>query len=109
VNPRGRGPAPHASIAAETRAKLHKATGGLSSRLASGIRALRARQGLTLSKAAEAAGLDLRHYQKLENGETNSTMITLARLADGFDVDALKLFSDAPFERRTPGRPRKRR
>lgn len=95
------------TIATETRARLHRATGGLSTRLASGVRTLRAGQGLTMEAAAEAAELDMRHYQKLESGEINATLITLSRLSDGFDVDALELFSDTPLERRPLGRPRK--
>lgn len=56
------------------------------------IRTLRERQGLTLEKAAEAADLDLTHWQKAEAGKVNLTLVTLLRISDGLGVSLEELF-----------------
>jgi len=56
---------------------------------------LRAARGLTQLALAEAAGLHWRHLQKIEAGESNATLVTMARLADGLRVDALELMAAA--------------
>lgn len=84
------------AIAAHTRASMATATGGFSSRLAATLRSIRARDGRTIEIAAEQADLDVRHYQKLEGGEINATLITLWRLAHGFAVDIADLFAPKP-------------
>jgi len=52
----------------------------------------RARKHWTQEKAAEAAGVHPRHYQKLEEGSVNVTIGTLERLCRGFGIDARRLF-----------------
>jgi transcriptional regulator with XRE-family HTH domain len=61
-------------------------------RLASGLQRERKRKRWTQEKAAEAAGLHPRHYQKLEEGSVNVTIGTLERLCRGFGVDVRRLF-----------------
>ena len=56
---------------------------------------LRTARGLTQLELAEAAGLHWRHLQKIEAGESNATLVTMARLADGLRVDALELMAAA--------------
>jgi transcriptional regulator with XRE-family HTH domain len=56
-------------------------------RLATNLRAARAAKQWSQARAAEAAGLHLRHYQKLEAAEVNATIDTLAHLAAAFEVD----------------------
>lgn len=51
-------------------------------RLSQNLRRLRKERGLTVEELAHRARLHSRHLQKLEAGETNPTIGTLARLAD---------------------------
>jgi transcriptional regulator with XRE-family HTH domain len=53
----------------------------LRERLAVQVRALRTEQGLTLKVASERGGICWRHWQKIEAGEENITLRTLARVA----------------------------
>lgn len=50
-------------------------------------------RGWTQEQAAEAAHLDTRHYQKIEEGSVNVTISTIERLCQGFRVDVLDLFA----------------
>ena len=54
--------------------------------LAQNVRRLRHERGLTLEAASDLAGVNSRHFQKLEAGEVNATLRTLARLADALGV-----------------------
>lgn len=62
-------------------------------RLASALLRERARKGWTQEEAAEACGLNIRHYQKLEEGSVNTTLHTVERLSLAFDMDASRLLS----------------
>jgi transcriptional regulator with XRE-family HTH domain len=64
----------------------------LKRRLASGIRRERTRRGWTQERAAEAAQIHARHYQKLEEGSVNATLSTLGKLSAAFGVDVRRLF-----------------
>jgi transcriptional regulator with XRE-family HTH domain len=64
----------------------------LRSRLAGSTRRLRAAQGWTQEEAAEKAKLNPRHYQKIERGEVNVTLGTIAQLCRAFGVDVPDLF-----------------
>jgi|SRR5581483_2386585 len=57
------------------------------------VRQLRHERGWTLEKAAEHAQLDLKHLQKIEAGQLNLTLVTLARIAWGFGVPIAALFA----------------
>jgi len=56
------------------------------------VRALRQARKWTLEEAAEAANLDLKHLQKVEAGKLNLTLVTLARIAEGFGEPLASLF-----------------
>jgi transcriptional regulator with XRE-family HTH domain len=43
-------------------------------------------------RAAEEAGLNPRHLQKIEAGTVNVTLHTVARLSAAFGVDARRMF-----------------
>ena len=60
--------------------------------LASNLRELRASRGLTQEKAAEATGLNWRHWQKLEAGEVNVTLSTLSKICRGLEIEVGLLF-----------------
>ncbi len=59
------------------------------------VRAMRDARGWTLEKAAEATNLDLKHFQKIEAGKLNVTLVTLVRLAEGFGEPMERLFRGA--------------
>jgi len=65
----------------------------LRDRVAQNVRGMRTAAGLTVEVAAERAGLDARHWQKIEAAETSATLRTLARLADAFAVDPAVLLA----------------
>lgn len=73
------------------RHKIAVKTSRLLSALGETLRRLRKAKGLTQQDAAERADLDLRHYKKIEAGEQNFNLGTLAQLARGFGVEAFKL------------------
>jgi transcriptional regulator with XRE-family HTH domain len=62
------------------------------------VRTLRLAAGLTLKNAAERAEMHWRHLQKIEEGQINVTLVTLARLAQVLQVEAAALL-------RNPERP----
>jgi transcriptional regulator with XRE-family HTH domain len=57
--------------------------------LARSARSLRSVRGWTQEKAAEVAGLNPRHYRKIEEGSVNVTLETIARLCRAFGVGVL--------------------
>ncbi len=52
------------------------------------IRRVRSSKGMTQERLAELANLNPRTVQKIEAGETNILITTLARLAKALDADA---------------------
>ena len=50
------------------------------------VRYHRKTRGLTIQTAAEFAGIHWRHWQKIEAGEVNATLETLAGIAKAFGV-----------------------
>lgn len=60
--------------------------------MADGLRRERARRGWTQEQSAEAAQLNIRHYQKLEEGSVNVTLATIGKVAAAFGVDIRRLF-----------------
>jgi transcriptional regulator with XRE-family HTH domain len=51
------------------------------------IRAARESADFTQEEAADASGIDLRRWQRLENGEANPTVRTLDRIATACGSD----------------------
>jgi transcriptional regulator with XRE-family HTH domain len=62
--------------------------------LARNIRRQREALGFTQEDAAHASGMAARHYQKLEAGELNVTLHTLAKVAKGLRCELSNLFSE---------------
>ncbi len=66
---------------------------------------LRAAQGLTQAALAERIGIGAKHLQRIELGELNLTLVSLARIAAALEVEPFELLV-APTPRRTRrGRP----
>ena len=63
-------------------------------RLAVAIRESRARAGLTQEGLAAQAGMAVRHVQKIEAGEVNVTIRTLAKIAQALGLNISDLFAD---------------
>jgi transcriptional regulator with XRE-family HTH domain len=61
-------------------------------RLAQAVIRERARLRWSQERAAEKAGLNPRHFQKIEAGTVNVTLHTVARLSAAFGVEAKRLF-----------------
>lgn len=64
----------------------------LQRRLGRRLEALRNARGWTQQTAAETCQLALRTYQTIEHGDTNVTLLNLAMLCQGFQVDVVELF-----------------
>lgn len=62
-------------------------------RIAVNVRRQRERADLTLEEAAHRAEMHWRHWQKVEAGEVNTTLRTLARLADALGLDPADLLA----------------
>jgi transcriptional regulator with XRE-family HTH domain len=60
-------------------------------KLAANSRRLREQAKLTLEEAAHRAGIHWRHWQKIESGEVNLTLASLARVADALHIEAARL------------------
>ena len=70
------------------------ATAEIQVRVGTQIRAARISAGLTQERAADAAGIDTKRYQRLERGEVNATINTIARVASALGTTYWKLTSD---------------
>ena len=71
----------------------------LQRRLAVNIRQLRQSRNLSQDELSSRAGLAVRHLQKLEAGEVNATLKTLAALAGALDVDPEALLQELKRDR----------
>jgi transcriptional regulator with XRE-family HTH domain len=71
----------------------------LQRRLATNIRLLRRARELSQEELSSAAGLAVRHLQKIEAGEVNFTLKTLASLAAALDVDPQVLLQEPQRDR----------
>lgn len=59
--------------------------------LAAAVRRIRQEKKLTLEDVAHRAGMHWRHWQKVEAGEVNATLRTLARLSAALGVEPASL------------------
>ena len=73
------------------------------------VRRGRVRKGMTQAQLAEAADLDLRFVQRVEQGRTNLGVAVLVSLADALELEPQGLFKPATLQPSKGGRPRKRR
>ena len=62
--------------------------------LAGNVRRLRDNLNWTQEQAAEASGIAVRHFQKIEAGDVNVTVGTLVGVAKAFRVPLKALFSE---------------
>jgi len=60
---------------------------------AANVRRLREGRKWTKEEAAWACGLDPTAYGRIESGERRPTLLTIFRLARGFDVEPAELFA----------------
>src|SRR5262249_42675452 len=65
-------------------------------RLAANVRTARNASSLTLKVASARVEMHWRHWQKIEAGEVNVTLHTLARLGDVLDIDPSNLLREVP-------------
>lgn len=77
--------------------------------LAANVAELRARRGWSQQALADAAGLDLKHVQKLEYRQLNPSLRTLVRVGRAFGVTVGRLLAatKASPPKRPVGRPRR--
>lgn len=69
------------------------------------VKAARDAAKLTQDDAAHEAGLDVAQYRKIENGQTNPSVRTVARIAAALGLEDLApLFRGVPATRDTPRR-----
>jgi transcriptional regulator with XRE-family HTH domain len=66
----------------------------LRKRLSINVRTLRNSATLTLKKASERAEMHWRHWQKIEAGQVNITLLTLLRLAEVLGTEPSDLLSE---------------
>jgi transcriptional regulator with XRE-family HTH domain len=69
------------------------------------IAELRRRAGLTQAELAEAMSVSIKYEQRIENGDENLTLRSLARIAIVLDVRPAALFVVSRTRRASPGRP----
>jgi transcriptional regulator with XRE-family HTH domain len=72
------------------------------------MRRARRRAALTQEAAANAAGIDVKRWQRLEAGTVNATVRTLVAVASALGVSFWKLVGAAPKSRKSErGEPRR--
>jgi DNA-binding Xre family transcriptional regulator len=75
-------------------------------RLSINVRSLRNSAALTLKKASERAEMHWRHWQKIEAGQVNITLQTLARIAEVLGIDPSDLLREPPQREPKPSDPK---
>ena len=68
----------------------------LKARLAANVRGLRQQRSWTQEEAADRTRMATPLFQRVEAGATNATLITIAKLCEGFSVEAGRLFAPEP-------------
>jgi transcriptional regulator with XRE-family HTH domain len=67
--------------------------------LARNLARLRKQRGWTQDEAAKICGMDPTHYGNLEREKHNATLLTLSRLARGFEVELCDLLTEEKRQR----------
>jgi transcriptional regulator with XRE-family HTH domain len=60
--------------------------------LGANLKRMRAARGWTMEEAADRCGMRFPTYHPIEAGKGNATLVTLARLCDGFHVEPWHLW-----------------
>ena len=76
---------------------------------AANVQRLRRRRGLTQEQFADAVGFSPRYIRRLESGEVDATLRTIARVAAKLGVTVAAMLKVARLPEPKPGRPRARR
>jgi len=76
---------------------------------AANVQRLRRRRGLTQEQFADAVGFSPRYIRRLESGEVDATLRTIARVAAKLGVTTAAMLKVARLPEAKPGRPRSRR
>lgn len=76
---------------------------------AANVQRLRRKLGLTQEQLADAVGFSPRYISRLESGEVDATLRTIARVAAKLEVPAAALLRVSRLPEPKPGRPRTRR
>jgi transcriptional regulator with XRE-family HTH domain len=82
---------------------IMKAKSGLLVSLGGRIRSLRKAKGLSQEALGERSGLNPKYIGQIERAETNPSVETLQRIAEGLGVDLSDLFAFLPGKRRAQG------
>ena len=61
-------------------------------RVGANARAIRATRGITQEEAGFRSGIGYKRWQEIEAGRTNTTLLTISRMAAVLRVDVQKLF-----------------
>lgn len=97
---------PHAHGRSEykDRGAVAEVTAALLCEVGSMLRSARHARGLTLEQAAESIGLHAKYLQRLERGNANPTLGTLAAVSVAYGVSVTSFFSSAPSSADPPFR-----
>ena len=69
---------------------------------------IRRQRGLTQQEVADRLALTMRYVQRVESGESNLTLRSMAEFANALRVPLEELFVPPESRKRRPGRPGKR-
>lgn len=76
---------------------------------AANVQRQRRKRGWTQEEFADAVGFSPRYIRRLESGEVDATLRTIARVAAALDVPLAGMLKAARLPEPKPGRPRTRR
>ena len=97
MSPRASSPHSHGPSDIWERAASVRAIASVQGALAARLRGLREGKGLSQEAAAERIGVHAKHLQRLESGDANTTVATLAAVAHAYSVPFASLFqADEP-------------
>lgn len=65
----------------------------LQKRFGIAIKSLREKTGLSQEKFALTIGMDRTYYASVESGRRNISLLNIAKIAEGFDINISELFA----------------